>query len=276
MRIISDTSTLYSPEEGAALGVHIIPASIIYRDKAYRDFIDITADKFLHLVQTGATPTSSQPAIGDLLDVFEESNEETLALFIGDGLSGGYANAMGARNTLEDPSPIHILDTRTLAGAERYLLEKAIRLRDNGLSLSEIKTELQHSIDTSVSYVIPADFEFLKRSGRLTPIAAKISSIIKIVPVMTQTTDMKKITLLTIKRSPRKAAEAIIENMQKAGVDETYQLYICHGGALPAAEAARDQLMAAFPSCGCELLPLSPAMITHGGPGCVLFQAIKK
>ena len=276
MRIISDTSTLYSPEEGAALGVHIIPASIIYRDKAYRDFIDITTDKFLHLVQTGATPTSSQPAIGDLLDVFEESNEETLALFIGDGLSGGYANAMGARNTLEDPSPIHILDTRTLAGAERYLLEKAIRLRDNGLSLSEIKTELQHSIDTSVSYVIPADFEFLKRSGRLTPIAAKISSIIKIVPVMTQTTDMKKITLLTIKRSPRKAAEAIIENMQKAGVDETYQLYIYHGGDLPAAEAARDQLMAAFPGCGCELLPLSPAMITHGGPGCVLFQAIKK
>ena len=78
MRIISDTSTLYSPEEGAALGVHIIPASIIYRDKAYRDFIDITTDKFLHLVQTGATPTSSQPAIGDLFDVFEESKTKNI------------------------------------------------------------------------------------------------------------------------------------------------------------------------------------------------------
>lgn len=276
MRIISDTSTLYSPAEGAALGVHIIPASIIYRDKAYRDFIDITTDKFLHLVRSGATPTSSQPAIGDLLDVFEESDEETLALFIGDGLSGGYANAVGARNTLEDPSPIHILDTRTLAGAERYLLEKAVRLRSEGLSLSAIKAQLQHSIDASVSYVIPADFEFLKRSGRLTPIAAKISSIIKIVPIMTQTPDMKKITLLTIKRSVRKAAEAIIENMKKVGVDASYKFYICHGGDLSAAEAARDQLLAAFPGADLELLPLSPAMITHGGPDCVLFQAIRK
>ena len=276
MRIISDTSTLYSPTEGAALGVHIIPASIIYRDKAYRDFIDITTDKFLHLVRSGATPTSSQPAIGDLLDVFEESDEETLALFIGDGLSGGYANAVGARNTLEDPSPIHILDTRTLAGAERYLLEKAVRLRSEGLSLSAIEAQLQHSIDASVSYVIPADFEFLKRSGRLTPIAAKISSIIKIVPVMTQTPDMKKITLLTIKRSVRKAAEAIIENMKKVGVDASYKFYICHGGDLAAAEAARDQLLAAFPGADLELLPLSPAMITHGGPDCVLFQAIRK
>ena len=276
MHIISDTSTLYSPAEGAALGVHIIPASIIYRDKAYRDFIDITTDKFLHLVRTGATPTSSQPAIGDLLDVFEESDEETLALFIGDGLSGGYANAVGARNTLEDPSPIHILDTRTLAGAERYLLEKAVRLRSKGLSLSAIEAQLQHSIDASVSYVIPADFEFLKRSGRLTPIAAKISSIIKIVPVMTQTPDMKKITLLTIKRSVRKAAEAIIENMKKVGVDASYKFYVCHGGDLTAAEVARDQLLAAFPGAVLELLPLSPAMITHGGPDCVLFQAIRK
>ena len=276
MRIISDTSTLYSPEEGRALGVHIIPASIIYRDKAYRDYIDITTDKFLQLVSTGATPTSSQPAIGDLLDVFEESDEETLALFIGDGLSGGYANAVGARNTLDDPSTIHILDTRTLAGAERYLLEKAVRLRDAGLSLSEVMAQLQHSIDASASYVIPADFEFLKRSGRLTPIAAKISSIIKIVPVMTQTPDMKKITLLTIKRSVRKATDAIIENMKKVGVDETYKLYICHGGDIAAAQAARDQLQAAFPGCDVELLPLSPAMTTHGGPGCVLFQAIRK
>ena len=276
MRIISDTSTLYSPEEGTALGVHIVPASIIYRDKAYRDYIDISSEKFLHLVRTGATPTSSQPAIGDLLEVFEESDEETLALFIGDGLSGGYANAIGARNTLENPSPIHILDTRTLAGAERYLLEKAVRLRSEGLSLSDIEAKLQHSIDASASYVIPADFEFLKRSGRLTPIAAKISSIIKIVPVMTQTPDMKKITLLTIKRSVRKATDAIIENMKKIGVNETYKLYVCHGGDLAAAEAARDQLMAAFPGCELDLLSLSPAMITHGGPGCVVFQAIRK
>ncbi len=276
MRIISDTSTLYSPEEGAALGVHIIPACIIYRDKVYRDYADISSDKFLQLVRSGATPTSSQPAIGDIIDVFEESDEETLALFIGDGLSGGYANAMGARNTLDSPEHIHIQDTRTLAGAERYLLKKAVRLRDAGLSLADIQAALQESIDSSASFVIPADFDFLKRSGRLTPIAAKISSIIKIVPVLTQTKDMKKITPFTIKRSVRKATESIIEHLQKIGVDDSYMLYVCHGGDLAAAESVKAQLAAAFPNTGLELLSLSPAMITHGGPDCVLIQAIKK
>ena len=60
------------------------------------------------------------------------------------------------------------------------------------------------------------------------------------------------------------------------GVDISYKLYVCHGGDLPAAEAARDQLLASFPGCDLDLLPLSPAMITHGGPDCVLIQAIKK
>ncbi len=276
MRIISDTSTLYSPEEGMALGVHIVPASVIYRDKAYRDFTDITTEKFLHLIRSGATPTSSQPAIGDLLDVFEDSDEETLALFIGDGLSGGYANAVGARNTLDSSDHIHIQDTRTLAGAERYLLDKAVRLRAEGLNLKQIQAQLQESIDTSASFVIPADFEFLKRSGRLTPIAAKISSIIKIVPVMTQTADMKKITLFTIKRSARKAVESIIEHLKKIGVDASYKLYVCHGGDISSAEAALGQLLTAFPGIDHELLSLSPCMITHGGPDCVLIQAIKK
>lgn len=35
-------------------------------------------------------PTTSQPAIGDILEVFEACDEDTLVLPIGDGLSGTY------------------------------------------------------------------------------------------------------------------------------------------------------------------------------------------
>ena len=93
---------------------------------------------------------------------------------------------------------------------------------------------------------------------------------------MTQTADMKKITLFTIKRSARKAVESIIEHLKKIGVDASYMLYVCHGGDLTAAGTAKAQLLTAFPDSDLELLSLSPAMITHGGPDCVLIQAIKK
>lgn len=276
MRIITDTASLFSPEEGKAVGISVVPTCVIHGDKVYRDYEEMQVDTLLSMIAGGATPTTSQPAIGDLLDVFEETTEETLGLFIGDGLSGGYQSAVGAKNTIDDNEYIHIVDTKTLAGAEGYLVQKAIELRNQGLNMEAIKTELEKSIESSASFVIPADFEFLKRSGRLTPIAAKISSMIKIVPVMTLTEDKKKITLFTIKRSWKKATEAIAEEMKKLGVDENYVIYICHGGDVKAAEGVLSQIKERFSNVTTELMCLSPSMLTHGGPGCVLVQAIKK
>ena len=276
MKIVTDTASLFSPAEGRVAGITVVPACVISGDQVYRDYEDISAEKFLEMIAEGAVATSSQPAIGDLLEVFEENDEETLGLFIGDGLSGGYQNAVGAKNSLDKNEHIRIIDTKTLAGAERYLVQKAIRLKKAGYNLDIIERELQRSIESSYSFVIPADFEFLKRSGRLTPIAAKISAMIKIVPVLTQTEDMKKITPFTIKRSWKKATEAVLEHLQKKGVDENYVIHVCHGGDLKAAEAVAAQAKAQFPHMEINCMSLSPTMITHGGPGCVLIQAIRK
>lgn len=276
MKIISDTASLFSPTEGREAGITIVPACVIDGNQVYRDYEDINAQKFLELIDSGVLPTTSQPAIGDLIDVFEETKEETLALFIGDGLSGGYQNAVGAKNSIDKNEHIRIIDTKTLAGAEHYLVQKAVRLRNEGLDINTIEKEILKSVDSLASFVIPADFEFLKRSGRLTPIAAKIGAMIKIVPVMTQTEDMKKITPFTIKRSWKKATEAILEHLKKLGVNEEYMIYVCHGGDIKTAEAVLSQVKAQFANVETEFMSLSPTMITHGGPGCVLIQAIKK
>lgn len=90
MKIIADTTTLYSPQEGEEYGIKIIPACTIINDKVYKDFEDITSEEFLEKVKNGAVATTSQPVIGEIIEVFEESNEELLVLPIGDGLSGTY------------------------------------------------------------------------------------------------------------------------------------------------------------------------------------------
>lgn len=276
MRIVADSSTLYSPEEGKTLGVTIIPACAVINGEVYRDYEDIDSDTFLKLIHDGGIPTSSQPAIGDVLEVFEDCDEEILYLSIGDGLSGTYQNAVGAKNSIDDNAHIHVVDTKTLAAAQRYLVRKAIRLRDEGIDIEAIKKRLEESINTSVSFVIPADFDFLKRSGRLTPIAAKIGGMIKLVPVLTQTADKKRITPFAIKRSGKKAVEAIINHLQAMGVDEDYLVSVSHGGAKDKAESICEQLKARFPGTDLELYQLAPALITHGGPGCIVIQAIRK
>jgi len=276
MKIIADTATLFSPAEGEANGMTIIPVCVSINNKTYKDYAEISSEEFLALIEAGGTPTSSQPALGDMLDVFDSSDEEMLVLTVGDGLSGAYQTAMGARNCTENSRRIHVVDSKTLAGPLRYLAKKAVALKNRELSMEEIKEQLNESIRSSVSFVIPEDFEFLKRSGRLTAITAKLGGVLKLLPVLTQTEDRKRIKPVAVKRSWRAAVSVILQRMKDAGVDENYLISVCHAGTYEKAVSVLRQVEAAFPASETEILSLSPALITHGGPGCIVIQVIRK
>jgi DegV family protein with EDD domain len=274
MKIITDTSALYSLQEGKELGIEVIPACALVDGVVYRDYEDISSEEFLKLIGEGKVATSSQPAIGDVIDIFESTQEDILYLTIGDGLSGTYQNAMGARNSVEQNEHIYIVDTQTLAGAQRYLVQKAIKLKKEGLGIEEIVRQIKNSVETSASFVIPHDFNYLKRSGRLTPIAAAICSVIKIVPVLTQTEDMKRIKPYAVKRSHKKAVDAVIEHFKEMSVNKEYIISIGHAGVRQVAEDAVKQIRNHFSDTIIEIFQLSPTLITHGGPGCITIQAI--
>lgn len=275
MKIIADTATLFSPQEGERQDITIVPVSVTINDKTYRDYEEITSEEFVKLIEEGGIPTSSQPAVGEMLDVYDSCDEEMLVLTVGDGLSGAYQTAVGARNLAMNKERIHVINSKTLAGPLRYLAKKAVALKNCGLGIERIKAELAESIESSVSFVIPEDFEFLKRSGRLTAVTAKVGGALKLLPVLTQTEDKTRIKPLAVKRCRKAAVNVIIQKLQSIGVGKDYLISVCHTGTVQKAEAVLNQIKAVFPHAETEILPLSPALITHGGPGCIVVQAIK-
>ncbi len=276
MRIIADTATLLSPEEGKALGLTIVPVSVAINGTTYKDYAEISSEEFLQLVEEGGVPSSSQPSLGDILDVYEESAEEALFITVGDGLSGGYQTAVGAKQSLDQNDHIHVINSGTLAGPLRHLAKKALALRAQGCSLAQVKEALHRCIASSRSFVIPADFEFLRRSGRLTAITAKVGGALKLLPVLTQTEDRTRIRLMTVKRTWKSAVGAILQQLQAAGVGAEHLISVCHAGALEQARIVCRQVRQAFPDTDTEILQLSPALITHGGPGCIVIQSVLK
>lgn len=274
MKIITDSSSLISPQEGEKLGITVLPVCVNINGKTYKEYIDINSQEFIKLINEGGKPSSSQPAIGDVMNAFE-SHEETLVLSIGDGLSGTYSNSVGIKNSMENNEHIHIIDSKTLAGPLHYLVEKTIKLKNEGLTLEKIKEELSKCIETSQSFVIPFDFDFLKRSGRLTPIAAKIGSMLKIIPVLTQTEDKRKIEVFTIKRTVKKAISSIIDHFKSLNIDENYIISIAHADGYEKAKEVYNQIKKEFKNNIIELFELSPALSAHGGPGSITIQIIK-
>lgn len=275
IRIISDTSTLYSVSEAEEKGIYVSPLAVTINDKTYEEFEEIQTEEFVELIHQGHIPLSSQPAIGRVVDLYNRFPEdEILNITMADGLSGTYQSALLAKNMVDDSERITVLNSKTLCGPHRTLVEHAKRLADQNHTVSEIVVKLEKMIASSRSFLIPQDFDYLRRGGRLSHLAAFVGKTIHLVPVMTLTKDGKQICNFSIKRSFTKAILEIIRSLEEDKVGEDHKLYISHSLAPSLAKTASELLKAAFPHSDILIHKLSPAFTTQGGPFCIAIQSL--
>lgn len=277
LRIMSDTSTLFSIERGKDEGAVIVPLCVTIDGKTYREFEEIDSLEFLGIIAQGHHPQSSQPAIGDIIAAYESFGEdEVINITMADGLSGTYETACAAREQVANKDRITVLNSRTLCGPQRNLVRKAVALARSGVSKTEVLERLERSLETAKSFLIPADFDYQKRGGRLTPLAANMIGILKVIPVLVQTEDGKRLAPHGIHRKFNAALKDVVGAFEKWGVDSGFLITVCHADNPSRAEQARAALLTAFPSTEIEVELLSPVFITQGGPGCISIQTIKK
>ena len=276
VRIVSDTSTLYSSAQARAAGFAVSPLSVTIAGKSYREFDEISSDEFVAIIDRGNMPTSSQPAIGEVSALYEElAGEQILNIAMASGLSGTYQSAAAAAELCDNSGDITVLNSRTLCGPHRYLVEGAVKLAKEGATMEALLAWLNKRMDTAKSYLIPADFDYLRRGGRLSPLVSHVGKLAGLSPVMTQTDDGTRLTVASIKRGLKGAVKYVVDALSKAGVGRGWKVYIAHAAAPERAEMALEQLKAAMPGAEYEIVPLSPAFITQGGPKCMAIQYVE-
>ena len=276
MKIITNTASSLNIQEGAQLGINILPVSVSIEGRVLRDYIDISPDEYVKLLRGEEIPSSSQPSIGDIMDLLDDSGEETIMLTVADGLSGEYGSAMAVRNSLQNRDSVYVINSGTLAGPLRYMAAAAARLRDQGESAKEIVRQITALAGSSISYVIPSDFRYLRKSGRISHLTSRIGGALHLLPVLTQTEDRKRISFKTVRRTWKSAVETVLAGLRERGVDEGCLISIAYADQRPLAEKVLKQVRESFPRTECEILQLAPSLITHGGPGCIVIQAIHK
>lgn len=275
VQILSDSSTLYSVSEGKDVGLVVVPLSVQINNKSYREFEDISSKEFLKIIAEGHIPTSSQPSIGEKEEAYNAVNGEVIDLTMADGLSGTYQSAMIAKDMSNNPERIHVINTRTLCGPHRYIVNKALKLASEGKGVKEILSGIENSINVGRSFLIPYDFAFLKRGGRLSPLAATLGGLLRIIPILELSEDGKSLLKFGVKKTYKKAVMDIIEVMKNDGVDDSYDVSISHAGNDEWTDITIDLIKKEL-DINVSVYDLSPAFITQGGPGCVAIQYCKK
>ena len=275
VRIVSDTSTMYSTTQAEAAGFFVSALSVTIAGKCYKEYDEISSDEFVDIIRQGHMPTSSQPAIGDVEALYNRfAGDEIINVVMAHGLSGTYTSAVAAAQLCDHADTISVINTRTLCGPHRYMVEKCVQWAREGMSREEILTGLNALMDSAKSFLVPADFDYLRRGGRLSPLVSYMGKAANLTPIMTQTDNGERLTPASIKRGFPHAVKYIVGELKKANVNKGWRIYITHAGAPEKAQLAMDALKEALPEAVCEILPLSPAFITQGGPGCVAVQYV--
>lgn len=275
MRIISDTTCHLSVDEAKQENIILVANQIIHQDKTYRDYLDIDSASFMKLLEHGFA-TTSQPAIGEVMEAYESTRPtDTLHITTGKGLSSAYDSASGVKNSIQ-ADHVSVFSSCSVAGPNRYLTLLASKLNQLHMTKSEIIERLQRCVSDTQSYVIPVNFKFLQNSGRLTAPAAILGGLLKLKPVMAQSDDKLKIDKFAITRTWPSAIKSVVDDLVKRGVDIRHKIYVLHAYNLESANMAIQTIKERIAHADIESFVLAPAMITHGGPGCVVIQYILK
>src|SRR5690625_8027623 len=92
--IVTD-STAYIPDDLLTKhNIHTVPLSVVFGNESFREEIDITTDEFYERMRNEKElPTTSQPAIGTFVDVFEKLSEdydEVISIHLSQKFSGTF------------------------------------------------------------------------------------------------------------------------------------------------------------------------------------------
>ena len=275
--IVSDTSAMYTPLQGKESGISIVPLHVSVNNSSYRDMEDITSEQLLKMIEEKHLPRTSQPSLGEKIDVYNELSEkgEVLDITMSSGLSGTYQTALLAKEECSHPERVHVFDSQTLCGPHRFMVDKASELVQKGYTINDIIKNLEMMREHEVSYLVPFDFGFLVRGGRLNGVAGALGGLLKLIPVMKKGKDGKGLDKFAVCRTLKRVHSSILDDLKEVGVDASYRFYVSHADHQDLADSAKMKIEEAFPGAVVEIFALTPSFITQGGPGCVAVQAIK-
>lgn len=271
--ILTDTNSGITNKQAEKLGVHLVPMPVIIDGETFFEEVTLTQKEFFKRLADGADVSTSQPAIGKLMelwDMFLAQYEEIVYQPMSSGLSSSYEIANKLSEEPEYRGRVFVVNNRRISVTLHQAVLEAKALADLGKTAAEIKEYLERTAMDASVYVSVNTLEYLKKSGRVTPAGAALGTVLNIKPVLT--IQGGKLDAYKKVRGMNNAIKTMIEAIQK-DKDERFAdaekvvIRAAYSGDEKAGEAWRAELQKAFPKFKIEKEPLPISISCHVGDG---------
>ncbi|MDE6952906.1 MAG: DegV family protein [Erysipelotrichales bacterium] len=278
IKMITDSTSDIDIELGKKLNVEIVPLKVIFKDKEYKDRIDLQPEQFYNLLTSSdILPTTSQPSPQDFLDLYEEAKENQdsiIVLTLSSVLSGTYQSACIAKDLVEYDD-IYIIDSLNATQGLRLIVDKAVRLRDEGLSVKEIVEQIEEYKKRVHIYAYVDTLEYFYKGGRLSKTSATVGTMLKLKPIVGLQDG--KLDVFAKARGNQKATAKLIDIIKEHGdIDLNEPVSIGYTGDNQGLEKFEDILKEELGFHNVLYGFVGPVIGTHAGPGARLIAYTSK
>lgn len=272
MKIVTDCAADLFPEEVNSLGITVAPLFIQFPEGEV-NALDISPDEFYTRLRAMAPhiPSTAQPSPGIFSEIYNKlaaSGEDILSIHISSGLSGTINSArQGAENVAN--VMVHLFDTLTLSGGQRFQVLAAARAIAAGWSIEKIVEHLKKiRSQVEVAYTLET-LAYLARGGRIGRVQALAGALLQLKPIIRVDHEDGKYSTVSKTRTISKAQDIIVDHMASEFQDKPLWVTVLHGQYAEQAQALAEGLSKRLNVSKMEIARISPVLGVHTGPGIV-------
>jgi DegV family protein with EDD domain len=269
--VVTDTTAYLPADLVERNGIHLVSLYVNWENSSEReaDMPDFNAF-YDRLRKTDRLPTTSQPSIGDFIEVYEplvNQGLDVVSVHISGGISGTVESARQAKEQIAASTGtdrITVVDSETGAGGMAFTVLAAAHGAEAEASAEEVVQRIRTTREHLKMWFAVDTLEYLRRGGRIGAASAWLGSALKIKPILTLE---QEITPIERVRTGAKALRRLVEYMEQRHADGADAWVVQHVQAPD--EAAQlveevEQFMGHPPLFVSEV---GPVLGTHVGPG---------
>jgi DegV family protein with EDD domain len=268
IHIVTDSTSDLTPEQAGALGVRVVPLTVIFGEEQFLDGVELRADDFYRRLSKGSVmPTTSQPSPEQFGAVFREllrdDDDSVLSIHLSEKWSGTVQAAHLAAKEFD--GRVHVVDSGTVSVGIQFLIRAALRDRGLGTDVTTVVKNTEARSKRIVVYVLLDTITFLHRGGRIGRAQAFLGGVLNVKPLL-RVVDGEAHPQARV-RNRQQGITRLLELVTAAGPLEA--VGVMDTDTPEAVDDVRRRLEAAYPELDLVCGQLGAVVGTYAGPGAI-------
>lgn len=252
--------------------IHIVPLYVVKRDQPYKDGIEVDATTVYEWIDAGERVSTSQPAIGDFVTLYEKLKEEYdmgIAIHLSSDLSGTYSASVQGAEIAE--FKLLAIDSRAGIYTMGLMLEELIERVERGDALEDVEAYMKERVEDVRIELTLQNLTQMQKGGRISKSKALIGNMLQLKPVL-RFEDGLIVPYQTVRTY--KKAQAHLFEVLRAAIEsgECKDVSIFHGNVPELAQEWKERLGDKIPI---RVDTLAPLLGAHTGSGSIGISYLK-